>query len=627
MPFRTRGLRARIALASLLLGVVFAGAFFLLGVADQHLRRSARDSRHSEQVVALANRLEKLLLDLETGERGYVITRQDRFLQPYRAAVAAVPSTVDSLSRLVGNDPLQRARVAAISRRIDEYENRWVRRVVAVAHRDPAAANALVATADGKRRVDAMRGMFARFLATQQRLSAAGGRQADSQGRQAIELGIAGVAGSAILIIVYASFLLRLVSAPVQRVAAGARRIAGGDFSVRVPERGVGEIGELARDFNVMASSLDMQRARLAQQNAELQAVLDATLDGICVTDVAGNLLFANRKMDRFWGERGLPSTGTMWDRLAHVARQTTSPEQYFPMFEQMVADPLCEVDAEFTLAADRRSFVGHTEPVKDSSGALVGRIFSVREVTAERKAERMKDEFVATVSHELRTPLTSIVGYVELVRDPVDGALDPLQDEYLKVVERNARRLERLVGDLLFFAQVEAGRLELDLGPVDLCALARTAIDATRPVADDKNVRLELDCTTPGDIEGDPGRIEQLLDNLVSNAVKFTPNGGRVDVCIRPDGDEVLLEVSDSGIGIPKAEVGRLFQRFFRASSATSREIQGTGLGLAIAKTIVEAHGGVIGVESEAGYGTTFTVRLPVRRPAAVGAAVSARV
>ena len=627
MPSRARGLRARIALASLLLGLVFAAAFVLLGVADQHLRRSARDSRHSEQVVALANQLENLVLDLETGERGYVLTGQERFLDPYRAAVAAVPSTVKSLSRLVANDPVQQARVETIARRIDEYETNWVRRVVALAHRDRAAAAALVAAGGGKRRVDAMRGMFATFLATQQRVSAAGGSRADSEGREAIALGIAGAAGSVVLIIVYASFLLRLVSAPVQRVAAGARRLAGGDFSVRVPERGVGEIHELARDFNVMASSLDSQRARLAQQNAELQAVLDATLDGICVTDVEGNLLFANRKMDRFWEERGLASTGTMWQRLAALARQTTTPEHYVPIFERLIADPLYGVDAEFTLAGDRRSFVGHTEPVKDSTGALVGRIFSVREVTAERKVERMKDEFVATVSHELRTPLTSIVGYVELMRDPVDDALDPVQDEYLKVVERNARRLQRLVGDLLFFAQVDAGRLELELGSVDLCALAQRAIDGVRPVADDKGVRVELDCAPCGEVEGDPGRIGQLLDNLVSNGVKFTPSGGRVEVCIRPDGDEVLVEVSDSGIGIPRQEVGRLFQRFFRASSATSREIQGTGLGLAIVKTIVEAHGGTIAVDSDAGAGTTFTVRLPVRRPAAVDAAAVVRV
>jgi signal transduction histidine kinase len=234
--------------------------------------------------------------------------------------------------------------------------------------------------------------------------------------------------------------------------------------------------------------------------------------------------------------------------------------------------------------------------------------------VTAERRAERMKDEFVATVSHELRTPLTSIVGYVELLLDPLDGELDPAQGEYLKVVARNARRLERLVGDLLFLAQVEAGRLELATRPVDLSALARTAIDGARPMAEDKGVQLDLDCARCGEVEADPVRIEQLLDNLVSNAVKFTRSGGRVDVSIRPGGDQVVLDVSDTGIGIPEGELGRLFQRFFRASSATSREIQGTGLGLAIAKTIVEAHGGTIGVTSEIGAGTTFTVRLPAR-------------
>jgi signal transduction histidine kinase len=473
----------------------------------------------------------------------------------------------------------------------------------------------LIAGGGGKRRVDRLRKEFATFLITQQRLSAAGGSRADSEGRQAIELGIVGVAGSALLILVYASFLLRLVSLPVQRVAAGARLLARGDLSTRVPEKGVAEIGQLARDFNAMASSLETQRARFAQQNAELQAVLDATIDGICVTDTAGNLLFANRKMDRFWGEVGLRDEGTIWDRLERLARKTTTPDDYYAVFEQLAADPTHEVSREFVLAADRRTFVGHTAPVTNSTDALVGRIFTVRDVTAQRRAERMKDDFVATVSHELRTPLTSIVGYAELVLDPESGvgALEPMQRQFLEVVQRNAKRLHRLVGDLLFFAQVEAGRLRVERVPVDVVALAERAVEVARPVADERGVALELDASGEAAVAGDIAKLEQMLDNLVSNAVKFTPPGGRVSIGVHRDGDDVALAVQDTGIGIAADEVDHLFERFFRASSATSREIPGTGLGLAIAKTIAEAHDGRIEVRSVLGKGTRFAVLLPV--------------
>jgi signal transduction histidine kinase len=230
--------------------------------------------------------------------------------------------------------------------------------------------------------------------------------------------------------------------------------------------------------------------------------------------------------------------------------------------------------------------------------------------MTAVRESERVKDEFVATVSHELRTPLTSIVGYAELLLD--SDEMPDAHRGFIEVIERNAYRLQRLVGDLLFFAQVESGQLALDHESVDLSDLCERALEAVRPAGEAKGLALELDADEVVKVEGDPARLQQLLDNLLSNAVKFTLAGGRVSVRIRRDGDDALLEVADTGIGIPAAEVEQLFHRFFRATSATAREIQGTGLGLSIAKAIVDAHGGSIDTASS-DEGTTFSVRLPV--------------
>ncbi len=228
------------------------------------------------------------------------------------------------------------------------------------------------------------------------------------------------------------------------------------------------------------------------------------------------------------------------------------------------------------------------------------------------RELDRLKDEFVALVSHELRTPLTSIRGYLELV---LDGASDNLTDEqrqFLTVVERNSDRLQRLVGDLLFVAQVDAGRLALELGHLDAAEVGAEAVEAARPAADHKGLELRLGGDPHAQLIGDRARLAQLVDNLVSNAIKFTPAGGHVEITVRSGNGNVTIEISDSGVGISEHDQERLFQRFYRTPSATSQAVPGTGLGLAISKAIVDAHEGTIQLESSEGHGTTFRVTIP---------------
>jgi signal transduction histidine kinase len=226
------------------------------------------------------------------------------------------------------------------------------------------------------------------------------------------------------------------------------------------------------------------------------------------------------------------------------------------------------------------------------------------------RELDRMKDEFVASVSHELRTPLTSISGYLELLRD--DDTLDDEQERMLEIVDRNADRLLRLVSDLLFVAQAEDAEVENETLELDLMELARDAVEAARPRARSGEVTLQLHGGS-APLRGDPIRLSQVIDNLVSNAIKFTPGGGHVDLRVGLRSESVLLTVADTGMGIPEAEQADLFQRFFRTRGANNAAIQGTGLGLSIAKQIVESHGGTIGFTSREGLGTTFTVELPV--------------
>jgi PAS domain S-box-containing protein len=226
------------------------------------------------------------------------------------------------------------------------------------------------------------------------------------------------------------------------------------------------------------------------------------------------------------------------------------------------------------------------------------------------RELDVMKDEFVALVSHELRTPLTAVQGYTELVLDGTAGELNDEQRSMLMAVDRSSARLFRLINDLLFVAQVNAGTLTVALEDVDLASVAREAIDDARPRAAAADVSLEFESALTPTVKADRVRLGQVFDNLISNAIKFTPPGGRVRLTISMVGEEAIVVVTDSGMGMTAEDQQRLFTRFFRTKAAA--KIQGTGLGLSITKAIVDAHHGSISVESEVGTGTSFTFTVP---------------
>ena len=229
---------------------------------------------------------------------------------------------------------------------------------------------------------------------------------------------------------------------------------------------------------------------------------------------------------------------------------------------------------------------------------------------------DRMKDDFVASVSHELRTPLTSIDGYLNLLVEDSDNLTEE-QRKFVTVVQRNCERLTRLVGDLLFVAQVDAGRISLRSAPVDLVALISESVEVNRPAAEAKEITLRLEAEPMAAIEADTARLGQVFDNLLSNAIKFTPPGGSVVVRAFQEDADAVIEVGDTGMGISQTDQQRLFDRFFRAAAVGELAIPGTGLGLSIAKAIVEGHEGTISVTSQPGAGTTVRIELPVQAAA----------
>lgn len=271
--------------------------------------------------------------------------------------------------------------------------------------------------------------------------------------------------------------------------------------------------------------------------------------------------------------------------------------------------------------------------PLLDDDGQIIGTFGISRDVTAQvsaenklarqaselsaqnerlRELDRLKDEFIASVSHELRTPLTSIIGCIELLEE--EGAGGPNAGRFAEVIGRNAAQLLRLVGDLLFLSRIRSGRLALEYRPTNLAEAAAEAVAEARPEAQLKHIDLTLSAAPVPPFTADPARISQLLDSLISNAVKFTGNGGRVGVSVGELDGQATVTVADTGAGIPAADLERVFERFYRTAAATRQAVPGTGLGLAIAKAIVEAHNGSIAVRSTEGLGSTFTVLLPLR-------------
>ena len=361
-----------------------------------------------------------------------------------------------------------------------------------------------------------------------------------------------------------------------------------------------------------------------AKRNATLmRGLIDGTVDAITLTDRDGRIVIANEPMARYVRDLRIPPAGLMHERLLAIADSVEDRERFEQRMRELAATPDVESADEFELNGGERVFQGYTKPVIGADNAFLGRVWTLREVTEARQVDRIKDALVATVSHELRTPLTSIIGYLELL-----GTGEPLSIEdarFVEIARRNAARLQRMVEELLFLSRVDAGGLELDLEDVDVAELARAALGSADPAAAAKRITLELDGPQALRMRADGNRLGQVLDNLISNAIKFTPERGKVKVCLGSADGTLMATVTDTGRGIPQAEQSRLFERFFRTTA--TRDVPGTGLGLTIVRAIVEAHGGSVTCESREGVGTTFAFRLPLAPPAANGAASSALV
>ncbi len=397
--------------------------------------------------------------------------------------------------------------------------------------------------------------------------------------------------------------LSRPLAEPMSRILEGAQALARGDLSKRIREDRDDEFGRLARVLNQAAFGIQEQFAAATREQARFSAVLSAMEDGLLAVDHRGIVLLANDALARSHGVAGSPGT------------------HYLEVFRQAEIGALIDHvltsgerrTAEIEMAGTGRSFLLVGVPFPAAPGEAHGAVITFNDVSERRRVDRIRRDFVANASHELRTPLTSIRGFVEALED---GGLEEKEKEtarrFLSRIRANADRMASLVDDLLELSRLESGAKAPSLAPLDCGAVAADVVASFVKIAARKSITLASGSTEAPRVLSDGDRLRRALEHLVDNAIKYTPDGGRVSVQVAAAGDGAAVSVEDTGPGISEEHLPRLFERFYRVDTARSRELGGTGLGLSIVKHLVESMGASVRVTSTPGLGSRFEVRLP---------------
>ena len=401
-----------------------------------------------------------------------------------------------------------------------------------------------------------------------------------------------------LVVAIFLSFLLsKTITTPVEKLTDQAARIAAGDFTSSAQIQSEDEIGILSDTFDEMSAQLETTLRQVEEERNKLDTLFQHMADGMVAFDSDGMLLQFNAAAEE------------MLDRKLDESLRYTD---VFPEVQVRQEDVALDGRSiEIDYAAGPRFLKIYFAPIRLGAEGK-GLMAVLHDVTEQRKLDDSRREFVANVSHELRTPLTNVRGYAETLMSADDIDRD-IQMRFLGVISSEADRMTRIVKDLLTLTRLDYNRMEMHMQRMDLRELGQKAAAAMEGQA--KNQGLTLTCDLPAEmpaVTGDPERIQQVIINIITNAIKYNKPQGSIAITGGVEADQVFLRVEDTGIGVPKADLERLFERFYRVDKARSRESGGTGLGLAIAKQIVETHGGRIGFDSEYGKGSIVTLYLP---------------
>ncbi|MEG6614666.1 ATP-binding protein [Pseudoclostridium thermosuccinogenes] len=415
-----------------------------------------------------------------------------------------------------------------------------------------------------------------------------------------IILNVAFIAVIASLIIGY--ILSKTITIPIADIMQKARAIAEGEFGRVLEVRSDDEIGDLTKTFNYMSSELKNTLIEISSEKSKIETILKNMTDGIIAFNIKGEIIHINPAAKVMLGENELSMN---FNEFSDKYGLNISLEDIIYLQISTAEEKSVFINDKYI----RIYFATFTDDNKKAEGVIA----VLQDVTEMQKLDNMRKEFVANVSHEMRTPLTSIKSYAETL---LDGAYKDSDTavKFLTVINSEADRMTRLVKDLLQLSRLDNHQMQWNMQQFSFTELVRNSIVKLQIEAENKNQKIES--YIMGDIpeiKGDRDRIEQVVLNILTNAIKYTPEGGKITVYVSRIFNDVTLKVADTGIGIPRKDLSRIFERFYRVDKARSREMGGTGLGLSIAKEIVEAHGGTITAESELGKGTEITVKLPI--------------
>ncbi|NOV01236.1 two-component system histidine kinase PnpS [Paenibacillus planticolens] len=402
------------------------------------------------------------------------------------------------------------------------------------------------------------------------------------------------------------------ITHPIEKMTKVAQQITNMNYESRVPAYSNDEVGQLGLAINRMSESLQQQMARIRENERRLQGVMENMLSGIMMIDRDERIMLLNPSAENILGFSSQELLGKRYNEAKQQFEFTKLIQECIETRESIRDEMIFYYPAERILDI-------HLSPIAHEDEEWSGVLIVIHDITAVRRLERMRSEFVANVSHELKTPIAAVKGFAETL---LAGALNDKDTavSFLQIIFDESERLNRLIGDILELSKIESKRIPMNFSPIYLPEFLERSLHVLRKEAEKKHIELSMQVDEDMYIEADEDRLRQIIINLLSNGIAYTQDGGKVKVRVEPldpnsDGDyeRLRLIVSDTGMGIPKKDLPRIFERFYRVDKARSRISGGTGLGLSIVKHLVELHKGTIRVDSEVGIGTRFTIELPV--------------
>lgn len=584
-----------VAAAGLALAVLLINALISYR-ATRSLIDHERLVSHTHQVLTELEATISTMKDAETGERGYIITGQENYLEPYKAAAGQINSHIEELRRLTADNPIQQARIPALERKVADRLDLLRQGIELRKSGDVEGPRRFIALGLGKSLMDDLRRAIDVMEHDENQLLTLRSEDAKTSGQLAF---ITDVIPNLI-----ACSMLLLVSVVVIRDLTARKRA----------------------------------EEELLQQREWLRVTLSSIGDAVIATDIDSKVSFLNPIAESLTGWKQVETTGQPIEKVFNIINEATRKAIENPALKAMKEGIIVGLANHTVLIAKdgtETSIDDSGAPIRNSEGKMLGAVLVFRDITERRRVEeersqllksekaardraeaasRAKDEFVAMISHEIRSPLNSILGWAQILRN---GKCDQAETaRAIETIERNARAQSKLIEDLMDISRVITGKMILDVRPVEPSQIIEAAVDSIRPAAEAKSIQIKVRIDPKGTlVSGDPSRLQQIVWNLLSNAIKFTPRDGWVELSAERVDSQLRIAVSDSGIGIRPEFLPYVFDRFSQENSTSKRRYGGLGLGLAIVRHLVELHGGTVRADSSGdGQGATFSLTLPIR-------------